>query len=329
MRSSNTYFGIKSIFLTSTLIFLLFNALSASVQVPEEVKVSITDMNEGDFRTVVEEHISSALTTINTRFSAKNNPEFSTKIAYPAFSATIKEIWQAQTFYIPDEHIIESIAKRSDGIFEMRNIPLYLMDKEGKKHYEEGVISIDGDGKLLGFRIGLAKHRFVKLLQQGQDDIDEENRRHILTFVENFRTAYNRQDLDYITNVFSDQALIIVGRVIKNTGEESAFGKQVEYLKFSKTEYVDRLERIFAQNNWIDVGFSKIEIIRHPKHPEIYGVSLTQYYNSSTYSDEGYLFLLIDFKNRDKPMIHVRTWQPTNSVSSADMAFSLGDMEIF
>lgn len=329
MRSSNTHIRDRFVFLSFTLIFLIFTAFPTLAQVPERIDVSITDMNEGEFRSIAESHISSALTTINTSFSAERNPDFSSETAHLAFSTTIDEIWQAQSFYIPDERIIESISRRSDGTFEMRNIPLYLVDKEGEEHYEEGVVSFDADGKLLEFRIGLPKHRFVKLLQQGQDEIDEENRHHILTFVENFRTAYNRKDLDYITNVFSDQALIIVGRVIENTGEESAFEKQVEYLKYSKTEYVERLGRIFAQNNWIDVGFSEIEILRHPKHPEIYGVSLTQYYNSSNYSDEGYLFLLIDFKDRDKPMIHVRTWQPTNSVSSPEMAFSIGDMEIF
>ena len=28
------------------------------------------------------------------------------------------------------------------------------------------------------------------------------------------------------------------------------------------------------------------------------------------YSDVGYLLLVIDFANEDKPLIHVRTWQP-------------------
>jgi len=329
MRYSNIHSRLRTAISLLALFSLFIAAIPVSAQVPEQVSVSITDMNKGEFRSTAEEHISSALTTINSTFSEKKDPAFNSDIASTTFSSTIIELWQAQFFYIPDERIIESISRRSDGTFEMRNIPIYLVDKAGKEHYEEGVVSFDSDGKLLEFRIGLPKHRFVKLLQQGQDEIDAENRHHILTFVENFRTAYNRKDLDYITNVFSDQALIIVGRVIENTGEESAFEKQVEYLKYSKTEYVDRLGRIFAQNNWIDVGFSEIEILRHPKHPEIYGVSLTQYYNSTNYSDEGYLFLLIDFKNRDKPKIHVRTWQPTDAVTSAEMAFSLGDMEIF
>ena len=38
---------------------------------------------------------------------------------------------------------------------------------------------------------------------------------------------------------------------------------------------------------------------------------LRQEWRSSTYSDEGYLFLLWDFpEDGGDPIIHVRTWQP-------------------
>ena len=35
-----------------------------------------------------------------------------------------------------------------------------------------------------------------------------------------------------------------------------------------------------------------------------------QTYTSDIYADDGYLFLLWDFKDADVPQIHVRTWQP-------------------
>ncbi len=48
----------------------------------------------------------------------------------------------------------------------------------------------------------------------------------------------------------------------------------------------------------------------------VYGVEMRQSYNSTTYSDEGYLFLLIDFSERD-PLIYVRAWQPNEWNDSA------------
>ena len=42
-----------------------------------------------------------------------------------------------------------------------------------------------------------------------------------------------------------------------------------------------------------------------------YGVTVHQLYaNSSGYKDDGYLFMLWDFRDKDQVQIHVRTWQP-------------------
>ena len=42
----------------------------------------------------------------------------------------------------------------------------------------------------------------------------------------------------------------------------------------------------------------------------IFGVTLKQHWNSSNYSDVGYLFLMINFEDEMNPSIQVRTWQP-------------------
>jgi hypothetical protein len=45
--------------------------------------------------------------------------------------------------------------------------------------------------------------------------IDKTRREIILNFIENFRTAYIRKDIDFIEKVFSEHALIITGRVVQ------------------------------------------------------------------------------------------------------------------
>jgi hypothetical protein len=42
----------------------------------------------------------------------------------------------------------------------------------------------------------------------------------------------------------------------------------------------------------------------------VYGVTLKQDWKSSKYADKGYVFLLIDYRNEQEPVITVRTWQP-------------------
>ena len=302
--------------------------VSASSSEPGPVRVFVSDFANHELRLNMEANATAFLTEINDAWNQNRDLNFAPGTLVESYRTPMKEMWETARFYVPDDVVIQSTSRLVSGHYEMRNIPLYFVDPDGDEHYEEGVIQFTPTGIISEFRIGLPAHRFQELMRQGQDDIDAANRHMILSFVENFRTAYNRKDLPFLRDVFSDQALIIVGRVVQNTGQQSAFEQQVEYLQFTKDEYIERLGNLFRVNTWIDVGFSDIRILRHPRHRSIYGVNLTQYYNSSIYSDVGYLFLLIDFRIPEEPMIHVRTWQPQYATPETDV-FTLGDMEIF
>ncbi len=316
--------SLRLVYLLSGFV-LLFNArLSAQ----DAVEVFVADMPNATLGASIQRNASAFLTEVNAAFTDKRVLRFSPSQTTSDFRESMPDLWKGERFQIGETRIIEIVSRQRDGSYIMRNIPLIFIRPDGKEHYEEGVLQFSPSGLLMEFRIGLASHRYAELLRQGQGDIDISNREYILQFVEGFRTAYNRKDANYLNTVFSDQALIIVGRVAESTGQRSAYEQQVEYLQFTKDEYITRLRQIFRANAWIEVGFKDMSILRHPRHPDVYGVSLTQYYNSTLYSDVGYLFLLIDFRDRDKPMIHVRTWQPTN-VTPEDQKFSLGDMEIF
>jgi len=312
-------------YLTVFIITLLGTTFSFA---QDDVEVYVADFTDDALRLTMERHVSTFLSQVNESFTAKSDTLTDVSFFLTAYISEFEVLWSSTPFFIPESTIIESVNKLATGRYEMRNIPIYFVDPDGEKHYEEAVIQFTPSGLISEFRIGLAAHRFQEIMNAGEDAIDQANREIILNFVENFRTSYNRKDIEYINTVFSDQALIIVGRVIENTGVESSYQQQVEYLQLTKGEYVDRLRRLFERNEWINVGYEDIGIIRHPKHPAIYGVSLTQYYNSATYSDEGYLFLLIDFAEPEKPLIHVRTWQPKRETPE-DEVFQIGDMEIF
>jgi hypothetical protein len=311
------------LFFIACVCFYSVSALSQS-----GVQIFIADFNNDSLRVVMEQHASSFLSDVNTAFIAEDSSLSTASYFSPSIGVEFALLWKNTPFYIPESIIIESVNVRTNGNYEIRNIPAYFVDKQGKKYYEDAVIQFTSKGLINEFRIGLSAHRYQELIDDGDGSIDNARRKTILQFLENFRTSYNRKDIEYITTVFSDQALIIVGRVIENTGSESAYQQQVEYLQFTKGEYVERLKQIFFKNEWIDVGYNDIDIIKHPKYPEIYGVSLTQYYSSETYSDEGFLFLLIDFEDPKKPLIHVRTWQP-KKVTPEDEVFHIGYMEIF
>lgn len=160
-----------------------------------------------------------------------------------------------------------------------------------------------------------------KVLSGRLEEADSMSRRRILSYCEHLRTAYTTRDIDFIRQVFSDNALIIVGHVVRNGPASNVAGMsdKVIYSVRTKHDYVRRLAKIFASEMNIDVGFSDFSIMRHPTAEDIYGVTLRQHYTAGNYSDDGYLFLLWDFRDRSMPLIHVRTWQPAASTGDDDL----------
>ena len=164
------------------------------------------------------------------------------------------------------------------------------------------------------------------------EEKDADNRRMILNYCEHLRTSYTTKDIDFLRQVFSDQALIIVGNVVRSADNNSATGiegdEKVTFSLKTKKEYLERLEKVFAANKKIDVKFTDFRIMRHPTMEGIYGVSMKQKYTSDRYSDDGYLFILWDFRNKSMPLIHVRTWQPTASVNGEKEIIGIRDFNL-
>lgn len=153
-----------------------------------------------------------------------------------------------------------------------------------------------------------------KVISGNLTEDDAGYRELILNYVEHLRTSYTTKDIDFLEQLFSDKALIIVGSVIRQASTpESHYltPAQVVYNVRTKREYLTRLKQVFATNRSIELHFSDFHIMRHPTREGFYGVSLRQGYKSDHYSDDGYLFLLWDFTDPYAPQIHVRTWQPT------------------
>ena len=169
-----------------------------------------------------------------------------------------------------------------------------------------------------------------KIMQGKLAETDAKRRHTILNYCEHFRTAYTTKDIDFLRQVFSDKALIIVGNVVKpiaNDGKCQAESR-VTFAIHSKRNYLSRLSKVFAANQKIDVKFSGFRIMRHPTMDGIYGVTLRQQYKSDRYSDDGYLFLLWDFRDKSMPLIHVRTWQPAGTVHTGNDVINIQDFNL-
>ncbi len=142
----------------------------------------------------------------------------------------------------------------------------------------------------------------------------ESSRYLLLSFLENYKTAYALKRLDYLESIFDDDALIITGRVVypstqTDSGINFRGNKYVELTRQSKTEYLNGLSRVFGSNEYVNLKFANCDVQKLGVGGEIYGIQVKQDYFSTNYADAGYLFLMVDLNNPDLPTIHVRTWQ--------------------
>lgn len=205
-----------------------------------------------------------------------------------------------------------------DGGYEVRDIKVKVrMGDTPGNPYEYLVFELNKAGLITDIRFAIERTHTRRILDEGKRLNDFARRQKILQTMEIFRTAYNRKDLDYLKQVYSDNAVIIVGHVVKQRDDlpdmlktSGMDKKKIEFLRKSKAEYLADLGRAFARNATVEVVFDSLEITRHNDDPYLYGVTVKQNWYSSTYSDTGWVFLLWDFKDEANPTIYVRSWQP-------------------
>lgn len=315
----------------------LITLLATSLTIFCSAQVATTVSFENRDRSLTMNNMESALTALfrefNVAFQAKRQPDLPQ--ANGVARERIRSLWAMAPFRVNAVRVTGYLLMLPGGGFQFRNVPLMVRDEAGRDRPEQGVVSFDAQGFVDDFFFGMEQHRYEELVGGGVTETDSARRIQILRFLEDFRTAYNRKDLDLLEKTFSDNALIIMGRVVqsKPRGEGadylSALGKdRVELIRMSKFEYMDQLRKSFFRNQYIDVRFSEINIVRHTLYPVIYGVSLKQNWRSSTYGDVGYLFIMIDFEDEHRPLIHVRAWQPEKFTRKED-AIQLGEFKIF
>lgn len=214
-----------------------------------------------------------------------------------------------------------SYFKGANGNTVARGLQMSFSFHNGTKttFVEDVAFTFNNKGKICNVAFGLGKRTTSDILTKRMM-WKEETREQLMEFLENYKTAYCLKRLDYISSIFSDDAIIIVGNVARtytaSQGPEGVMtvkGKNIITTnRYTKDKYLNNLAKCFRNNEFINVRFTKSDVQKLDKNPEqeIVCVQLAQDYNSSTYADQGYLFLMIDMTDKDNPFIKVRTWQP-------------------
>jgi hypothetical protein len=303
---------------TTSIIILLIVIYSIGTQAQEGVThLRITEgIGEGIAKMQIELNTSLLLTAMSVGIIDGSVPDTSGIDISKEAAETLFSMWQSTSEMIcPISVVQRKCLHRLRGGYQIRDIPVTMIAAPDDDKDHNLVINYTKDGKIDDIFVAVENSRIDQILLNNVSVEDLTRRIRILDFVEQFRTAYNIKDLNHIKKVFSNNALIITGKVVKekpNSDQalQNLTAEKIVYQTQTKQEYVTKLASIFARNKYINIEFEDIEVMTHPKYTEIYGVTLKQKWNTSNYSDVGYLFLMIDFKDDNNPLIHVRTWQP-------------------
>lgn len=299
----------KIILLSLTVMAFVVKANAAG-----DVKFTINDgVASAELKTQMEKHVSSLLSALNAAQRENRDIRYDAASITPEAQQQIDMLWMNVHFFCEESDIVERCLTTSNG-FQVRNIPLVLTPLAGEKideDYQEAVINFDKKGTIVSFFFTIGMNMYAKVMQNKSEISDIRRRMEILDYVEHFRTAYNMKDMPFLQQVFSDDALIITGRVVKvEKSELFPQGNKVLYKKQTKQQYLSNLANAFKAAKYIKVNFDDIKVVAHPTKQNVYGVTLHQEWNTNRYSDEGVVFMIWDFTNEDQPKIHVRTWQP-------------------
>lgn len=186
-----------------------------------------------------------------------------------------------------------------------------------KSFVEDIVLSFDNNMKICNVAFGLGNTAADDILNKGE--WNEKTRLALMNFLENYKTAYGLKRLDYISSLFDDNAVIIVGKELRTmvmtknneTGVATIKNnKIIQKNRYTKDQYLRNLAQCFKSNEYINIRFADNDLRKMNGGGELYAIQIAQDYYSSSYGDKGYLFLMVDINDPDNPIIKVRTWQP-------------------
>lgn len=243
-----------------------------------------------------------------------------TPAGYDMFNSLIK-YGQARIIKEPDFQYLEC-----NGEITCRSLPMSFKFKTNNRTFVEDVVfTLNKDGKIDALSFALNKPAVDDIMNH--TSWNDTVRNVLINFLESYKTAYALKRYDYINSIFSDDALIITGSVLKHTAAKEGqpmSAQAVKYTRQTKSEYMKKLKHIFRSSEYINLRFADNQVRKSGVGGEIYGIQIKQDYFSSSYGDTGYLFLMVDLNKPKEPVIHVRTWQPEK-----DPNFGLIDLSHF
>lgn len=316
---------MKRIISIFTLLVVMIGAMA------QDVTLTIVDgIGNGIIKNRMERGVTKLLTEINQACAQERPLRLDNVDMALSGKKSLQALWRNLHFYCEDSQYVERCLTSAEG-YVIRNIFTEvnpMVDGYTDEPKRALTIRLTREGQIASVVMAASDAVYGRIMEEGLSVTDLERRTTILSFVENYRSFYDEKDLNSIDRVFSDDAIIITGTVLKYQRD---MPNQIRYTVQNKPQYLNHLSGVFRRNKFIKVTFSDVEVVRHPANPDYYGVTLHQHWKSSTYEDDGYLLLVWEFRDGEDPIIHYRTWQPDrigNEKLSKEEIISIMDFNI-
>ena len=295
---------------------------AAEVGIPDGTDINLTDFEKlipkvkGELKLLTDEEAAPYKETIERVIKAIQTKQYNSVDS--CFTADGKDIFDRLVHY----GNARIVGKPEYSFFTIgteevtcRSIPMNFSFKgNGRQFVENITFTFNGEQKIDCLAFGLDEKAAEDILHHAK--WGEEARKILTEFLENYKTAYSLKRLDYLQQIFDENAVIITGKVVKKAPSSSenqnlyADNKVIQLTRQTKQEYMRNLERSFNSKEFINIRFAENDVVKAGRGGEIYGIQIRQDYYSNNYGDSGYLFLMVDLNDPKNPIIKVRVWNP-------------------
>ena len=238
---------MKSIILSWALVAVC-TLMTLPVQAQDAVRLEIADgLYDAGLKAKMEKSTSALLTEINKAFKEGRALNLVSLGLTDTAERGLNALWENTHFYCDDSEVVQSCIRNGNG-YQVRQIPLMIkpVGETLDDEYQEAVVNYDASGNITRFNFTLSTTVYQNVMKKGKTVTEVARRQEILSYVEQFRTAYNEQDIHFLDNIFSEDALIITGSVtkVKKTDGAGITYNKVTYKKQGKQEYINNLKKI-------------------------------------------------------------------------------------
>lgn len=268
-------------------------------------------LSDASLREKVEGRISSLLSEMTQASNANRPLKLDSLYLSPRASKRLSNLWENLHFSCEDTQIIERCLRDVKG-YQVRNIFVTLQPTtNGYTGLMSRVLAIcfDSQGFITGVNMALEDSIYRDIMNRVITVTDSCQRLEIIKSIEEFRNCYEEKDLEALKVIYSDKHLSFGDDILEYAKRDTS---KTSICKVEKEQYIRCIEKIFKDNEYVNMKFDKVNVHRHIVKPGFYGVILHQEWTSDYSSNNGYMFILWEFMDNgvERARVHLRTWQP-------------------